>query len=298
MTIIAGIDVSNNNGGINWAKVAASGIQFAFAKVSQGSTFKDVYYASNVAGMRGAGIIPGSYHYLTATSNASSQAANFVALADPATVHALDVEEPRVDVAGWVAAYRAHYPRKPLLVYTGAFTWATAAQGRPAVNGAGIGPLWGAGPYLGGRRDGTVGALLPRVPSTGALGSPFGGWTSRALHQFTDRATVPGVAGQVDANVFYGTTAQFRALIGGSQVAGETGSSVQADITDDSVMRIVNKLNGGMPVNQGGAFYRAHDPDSADTLLTVPAALSQVLARLKAIQDQNAHILGLLTPKP
>ncbi|MGE3272681.1 MAG: GH25 family lysozyme, partial [Chloroflexota bacterium] len=42
-----GIDVSNNNGSIDWARVAASGQAFCFIKATEGTAFKDSYFARN-----------------------------------------------------------------------------------------------------------------------------------------------------------------------------------------------------------------------------------------------------------
>ncbi|MCM3041728.1 glycoside hydrolase family 25 protein [Paenibacillus motobuensis] len=57
-----GIDVSHWNGVINWPKVAASGISFAFIKATQNSV--DKRFIENVKGAKAAGLLIGAYHYL------------------------------------------------------------------------------------------------------------------------------------------------------------------------------------------------------------------------------------------
>jgi GH25 family lysozyme M1 (1,4-beta-N-acetylmuramidase) len=47
-----GIDVSNNNGNIDWDVAAASGITFAAAKITEGTWFRDGWFADNWSEMR------------------------------------------------------------------------------------------------------------------------------------------------------------------------------------------------------------------------------------------------------
>lgn len=69
-----GIDVSYAQGVINWAAVAADGVEFAIVKASQGrlvadrnsGPFPDPQFARNVVAASEAGIAVGVYHYLTA----------------------------------------------------------------------------------------------------------------------------------------------------------------------------------------------------------------------------------------
>lgn len=74
-----GIDVSHNdNNGIalNWASIAAMGIDFAFAKASQGVAFQDPQFLNNWQGMEAAGLIRGAYHmigFVDPTVNSSWQ---------------------------------------------------------------------------------------------------------------------------------------------------------------------------------------------------------------------------------
>ncbi|WMT39739.1 glycoside hydrolase family 25 protein [Paenibacillus sp. D2_2] len=57
-----GIDVSHWNEKIDWAKVAASGISFAFIKATQNKV--DERFLENVKGAKAAGLLIGAYHYL------------------------------------------------------------------------------------------------------------------------------------------------------------------------------------------------------------------------------------------
>lgn len=61
--MLRGIDVSENNGYIDWSAVAAAGIQFAMVRCSYGLCSKDALFAANVAGAKAAGLKVGAYHY-------------------------------------------------------------------------------------------------------------------------------------------------------------------------------------------------------------------------------------------
>ena len=74
-----GVDVSHHQGDIDWARVAGDGIEFAYLKATEGSTFTDPAFAANVAGARAAGLRVGGYHYFTLCSPPGPQADHFVA---------------------------------------------------------------------------------------------------------------------------------------------------------------------------------------------------------------------------
>lgn len=63
MTKIKGIDVSHWQGTIDWEKVRADGVEFAFIKASEGKTYVDRRFKENVAGANSAGVQTGAYHY-------------------------------------------------------------------------------------------------------------------------------------------------------------------------------------------------------------------------------------------
>ncbi len=60
---IPGIDVSRHQGLINWTSVKNSGVQFAFAKATEGVDFVDIRYHTNMQGARAAGVYIGPYHF-------------------------------------------------------------------------------------------------------------------------------------------------------------------------------------------------------------------------------------------
>ncbi len=77
-----GIDVSNNNGTVDWPTVHKSGHDFAICKVSEGTTFTDAFYTRNIRACRAVGIRACGYHYATRGTTAVQQARYFVERAD------------------------------------------------------------------------------------------------------------------------------------------------------------------------------------------------------------------------
>lgn len=68
-----GIDVSRWQGDIDWARVAAAGINHAIAKMTEGGTYTDPKFVDNFQGMRAAGLKGGVYHYFRALSSTPGQ---------------------------------------------------------------------------------------------------------------------------------------------------------------------------------------------------------------------------------
>ena len=58
-----GIDVSDNNGEVNWQAVADSGVEFAMVACSYGKTGRHERFAENVNGAHAVGLKVGAYHY-------------------------------------------------------------------------------------------------------------------------------------------------------------------------------------------------------------------------------------------
>jgi lysozyme len=94
---VNGIDVFHNNGTIDWENVAAAGVSFAFAKATEGETFRDPKFNANYTEMKNNGIIRGAYHFFRPNKDGRKQAENFLKL-----VQALGPGDlpPSLDVEG------------------------------------------------------------------------------------------------------------------------------------------------------------------------------------------------------
>ena len=73
-----GIDVSAHQGTIDWDRVAADGIRFAYVKVSEGGDLVDDSFLRNWTGAARAGIERGAYHFFTLCTPGSVQARHFL----------------------------------------------------------------------------------------------------------------------------------------------------------------------------------------------------------------------------
>lgn len=57
------VDVSNNNGTVDFAKVKADGAHGVYLKVTEGTGYVDAFYAKNYAAAKAAGLKVGGYHF-------------------------------------------------------------------------------------------------------------------------------------------------------------------------------------------------------------------------------------------
>jgi lysozyme len=73
-----GVDVSNHQGEIDWERVAADDIGFAYIKATEGGDFVDRSFERNWEGADAAGLDRGAYHFFTLCRPGSEQAANFL----------------------------------------------------------------------------------------------------------------------------------------------------------------------------------------------------------------------------
>lgn len=63
MANIYGIDVSEHNGTLDWAKIKSSGISFAIIRTGYGKSYTDKQFAANIKGAIAQGIPVGIYHF-------------------------------------------------------------------------------------------------------------------------------------------------------------------------------------------------------------------------------------------
>jgi lysozyme len=70
---VRGIDVSHHNGQIDWDRVAAQGIRFAYIKASEGNDLRDPLFEYNWTEVRRVGLIPGAFHVFGNCSSGPSK---------------------------------------------------------------------------------------------------------------------------------------------------------------------------------------------------------------------------------
>jgi lysozyme len=90
-----GIDVSHHQGPVDWQRVAADGVDFAYLKASEGGTVVDERFRESWDGAGEAGLRRGAYHFFTLCRSGADQAAHFLRTAPPdpsALAPAVDLE--------------------------------------------------------------------------------------------------------------------------------------------------------------------------------------------------------------
>ena len=85
MAKIIGIDVSEHNGALDWAKIKAAGIGFAIVRDGYGTSHIDNYFKRNMEGAIAQGIPVGVYHFSYAlnAAGAANEAAFVLKLLEP-----------------------------------------------------------------------------------------------------------------------------------------------------------------------------------------------------------------------
>lgn len=180
-----GVDVSNHQGEIDWARVARDDIEFAYIKATEGGDFVDEWFAENWAGAGEVGLARGAYHFFTLCTPGADQARNFldtVPIDDTMLAPALDLEfagncseRPsqawvEAEVAAWISAVEAATNQRVVLYIGG--KWEDAYGTGTSFDR----PRW-----------------LRRI-----LRRPGGDWVAWQFSYFGD---VDGIDGGVDLNV-------------------------------------------------------------------------------------------------
>ena len=272
--VVKGIDVSHYDGTIDWAKVKASGIAFAFMKATQSTDFVDPEFAANWKGAGAAGVIRGAYHYLQPEIDATAQADFFLATAGaPAAGDlplALDLEvtdnltgaQVAAAAQTFLARVQAKTGRVPV-VYTSARFWMTLGTPGPAPAPFAPYALW----------DAQWTTACPNMPA------PWATWT---FWQYASTGTVPGVSGManVDLDEYNGSLGSLQGYVSGSADGGSDGvdgGTDDAGATDDAGVMAGGK-HGGCAM--GGAA--SSSPSASAALAWMLAATAWRCTRRRA----------------
>ena len=193
-----GIDVSHYQGTVNWPEVRQAGIEFAFAKATDGLTWTDPQFADNRPAMKAAGLLRGAYHFFEPADDAAQQAQFFlqtVQLAAGDLPPALDVETAASSamalwegVETWLQTVAAATGVQPFLYVDPTFADEYEIPASLAAY-----PLWIA----------EYDVAQPTLPE---------GWSTWLIWQQSESGTVAGVTGTVDLDVLNGPIAKLVAL--------------------------------------------------------------------------------------
>lgn len=191
-----GIDVSRYQGTIDWKRVKAAGKTFVFAKASQGATYRDSTFTSNIQGARAAGLFVGAYHFLTATSSVTAQAeaSHFVTVMQ--SVGAMDLP-PVMD-----------YENNPNSLTTQQINTVALTFLQEVERLSGHRPIVYTGNSFGQNFNATLGIYdlwIARYSSSGIAPKDTAAWKQWTFWQYSDAGQVDGIKGPVDLNQFQGS---------------------------------------------------------------------------------------------
>lgn len=194
---VRGVDVSRYQGTIDWPRIAAQNIQFAYLKATEGSSHVDPTFAINLDGSRAAGLRTGAYHFFSFSSPGDTQADNVIRTVpkqDGMLPVAVDLEfydsywlqpapadQVRRELTALLARLQQHY-RSPAMLYVTAEAYDRYITGHFPGLEVWIRDVW-------------------RSPTL-SDGRPWRFW------QFSDRHRLAGYAGEepfIDLNVFAGS---------------------------------------------------------------------------------------------
>jgi GH25 family lysozyme M1 (1,4-beta-N-acetylmuramidase) len=74
---VAGIDVSSHQGNVNWQSYWDQGKRFAYVKATEGTSYRNPYFAQQYNGSYGIGMIRGAYHFALPNVSSGAVQANF-----------------------------------------------------------------------------------------------------------------------------------------------------------------------------------------------------------------------------
>jgi lysozyme len=200
---VRGIDVSHYQGTIDWARVRADGVDFAYVKATEGGDFTDPAFTILSEGARRAGVRVGAYHYFTFCTGGAAQARQFLAVTGgpkqgdlPPVVdlefggncsRVLTPAELDREYAAFEAPVRAAFGRSPVLYVT------TDIMTR----------------YLAGAEQRGSALAARSLWIRNIVRGPGGGCERWSIWQYTNRGQVDGVAEAVDLDVYCGTRQAF-----------------------------------------------------------------------------------------
>ncbi|MFE7614182.1 lysozyme [Streptomyces sp. NPDC057496] len=204
-----GVDVSGHQGNVNWSTLWNSGVKWSYVKATEGTYYKNEYFAQQYNGSYNIGMIRGSYHFATPnTTSGATQADYFVNNGggwsrDGKTLPGvLDIEwnpygdqcygKTQAGMVSWIRDFVNRYKARTgrdAVIYTATSWWKTCTGNNSSFGTTN--PLWVA------RYNSTVGEL----PA---------GWGFYTMWQYTSSGPYVG-----DHNRFNGAYDRLQALANG-----------------------------------------------------------------------------------
>lgn len=249
-----GLDLSHHqNLALDLARCRREGIEFVFLKATEGNTFVDSAFVTNLAEARAVGLLVAAYHYVRSSAPASAQLELIRGVVPRDVPVILDVEANSGSVGlvrDLVDRLRASGYRVPLLYLP---RWYWQQIGSPSL--AGLPPLW-TSRYP----DNVVGSLADEwadAPASYWVG--YGGLEVAVL-QFTSSVAIAGYQ-PIDANAYRGTRTQLAALLGGTTPP----STHEEDLTMRFIRGDSTVMIPGTKFTYGDVVFKVIWPESGAT---------------------------------
>lgn len=186
---LAAIDIANYQGTPNMTAVRGAGIALVFIKATQGTGYVNPTFAVNRANATAAGLVRGFYHFAggedpTSEANHFCDTVGSLAAGD---LVALDWEIANPNPVTWCQVFLTVVKNR-LGVQPGIYL------NKSTESGLNWGPVVALGTWLWLADYDFAPAVVPNTVH----------WPVLALKQYSDRGSVPGVAGGVDCDTFEG----------------------------------------------------------------------------------------------
>lgn len=184
---IKGIDISNNNGNIDFSKVKEDEVAFVYMKATEGKSFQDNTMENFYNACKSYGLKVGAYHFLVGTSSPEAQAENFykkIKEHEWDLIPMLDIETEFEGLSDYVVrfinAFKEMCPMQlGIYSYTGFIE--SIKDIKDIIKDY---PFWEAN-Y-----------------NNNPWKLPSNFFTNRIGHQYTETGFIPGVSGKCDINSF------------------------------------------------------------------------------------------------
>lgn len=234
-------DVSNHQGWFDTDLAIKEGYAGGLFKTSEDITYRDPTFCANVAACRGAGGIPGAYHFLRA-GNGAQQARIFHSIVAAAggpggMLCSCDNETDATwhDTMDFYAEWNRLTGNHPLIMYSGAWWWQPRGWA-----GSSLTPYLWHSHYVSGSGYGS--SLYASVPDS--WWSPgYGGWGRATILQFSESATVAHRS-PIDVSAFLGTIDDLRALTRGGTTIPVGDDDMAGETADYAASNVPNPVNG------------------------------------------------------
>ncbi len=192
----AGVDVSKWNGTINWSKVKAAGINYAFVRCGGRSSsartlFEDPNYGQNVSGAIAAGLKVGIYFYSSATTTAEA--------VEEASLAVAMAKKYKITLPIFIDIEDSAMPKGQLTEIAQAFCQTVQSAGYTAGVYSSI-SWWKS--YLDYSKLSSYKIWIARFNTVLSGGNYT--WTGRCDYwQYSGSGTIDGINGNVDLNIAY-----------------------------------------------------------------------------------------------